>query len=77
MFIYTADNDDRFTDDMPIDADILIEGIRPEDRIVMGIQCPVSKCVNLLIQAFRHLTDLGSGDPFDSKLFCESLDLSG
>ncbi|EUB17866.1 hypothetical protein HMPREF1508_0683 [Shuttleworthella sp. MSX8B] len=35
MFIYTTDDDDRFTDDMSIDANILVKGICPKNRIMM------------------------------------------
>lgn len=33
VFIYTTDDGDRFTDDMSIDANILVKGICPKNRI--------------------------------------------
>ena len=45
----------------------LVQGIHPQHRVAAGGQRAVSKCFDLLIHPFGHLTDLASGNAFNAK----------
>ncbi len=61
-------------DHSPLNADLLVQGVDPEERILL-VQGPALKIGELRVELLVELRDLGGGDVLDAHRMGQSLDL--
>jgi len=74
--VHPAGDHHGHRDHPPLDPDLLVQGVDPEERILFG-QGPGPKIGNLGVELLVELRDLGGGDVLDAHRSGQPLDLPG